>query len=181
MLRAASQILVLVGLLAALGLGGCGGGGSTPRSPRTSAQPIAAPGGEASIEGYGSEASGSERSAILSVFTGYMAALAEADYGKACDSLASATRHQMLQLVRPGRRDGACRAVLSSILIPSVVRQQSQAQVTKVRVGDGRGFVVFHAPGAKLYQLPVIEEGAHWKLGLAVASILAPSAATLGR
>jgi hypothetical protein len=49
-----------------------------------------------------------------------------------------------------------------------------------VGVRGDRAFVVFHAPGAKLFQLTMVREGGRWKTTTIAASVLVPSAATLG-
>jgi hypothetical protein len=58
-------------------------------------------------------------------------------------------------------------------------REQARGTVRKVRVKDDQAFVVFHAPGARLYQLPLTYEKAEWRVGLLVASVLAPSLSSL--
>ncbi len=50
-----------------------------------------------------------------------------------------------------------------------------------MRVQGDRAFVVFHAPGAKLYQMTMVQEGGNWKTATVAASVLVPSAATLGQ
>ncbi len=49
-----------------------------------------------------------------------------------------------------------------------------------MRVQGDRGFVVYHAPGAKLYQLTMVREGGAWKAATIAGSILVPSPAMLG-
>jgi hypothetical protein len=57
---------------------------------------------------------------------------------------------------------------------PKVARQQIDGTITKVRVEGNRAFVVFHAPGAKLYMQAFVREGGEWKSTTAFASVLVP-------
>jgi hypothetical protein len=55
-----------------------------------------------------------------------------------------------------------------------VARQQADGQITKVRVQGNRAFVVFRAPGAKLYVTGLVEEGGGWKATTVIPSVLVP-------
>jgi hypothetical protein len=44
-----------------------------------------------------------------------------------------------------------------------------------VRVKGSRAFVVFHAPGAKLYTFTLLSEHGAWKLTTVASSVLVPS------
>lgn len=141
-------------------------------------------GGEKSIEAFGSEAEGSGRSAVLGVFTGYLKGIAAKDYATACSHLAVTVQRSLEQLVTPALRRKGCPAILPKLLSPTaapIARQQAAGRITKVRVQGDRAFVVFHAPGAKLYMLTMTREGGEWKAALVAASVLVPSAATLGQ
>lgn len=179
---------LLVASLAALVLlaPGCGGDGEssapTPSSATTAQQSGDADkgddyrGGEASIEDFGSEAQGAEREAILSSFTGYLNALAEKDYEAACSYLAVAARSSLRQLAADSK--APCSALLPGLLsttAPTVAREQAEGDVTRIRVEGEQGFVVFHAPGAELYQQTMIAEGGKWRVQTVAASILVPS------
>ena len=176
----------LAAALAALAIAGCGGSGGS--STQVSSQPTqSAPshyeGGEKSIEDFGSEAQGSGRSAVLAVFTDYLGALAAKDYATACSHLAVRTQRSLEQFAPPQLRHGGCAAILPKLLSPSaaaIAREQASGKVTKVRVKGTMAFVVFHAPGARLYQLTMVKEGGNWKATTVAASVLVPSAATLG-
>jgi hypothetical protein len=172
-------------LLAVLVVTGCGGGDrENSASPSAAATSSPAPGGEKSIEGFGAEATGGSRVALLGAFRAYLKAIATRHYPIACSYLASSVRHSLSQLVAKGSGRGRCIAGLVGLLSPSaaaIARAQSAGGIAKARVEGGRAFVVFRAPGAKLYQLPMVREGGRWKTSLVAASVLVPSAATLGR
>jgi hypothetical protein len=162
---------------------GCGGGGdsSTQSSPR--AQPAqttgAAPEGSAeeSIEGFGSEAEGSEREELLAAFHGYLGALAEGDEQAACAHLAAGVQQSLSRLAAKAKRAADCPGLLEALLSPQadrIARGQDEGRITKVRVKGDTAFVVFHAPGARLYQLNLTEEGDEWKVAALSAAVLAP-------
>lgn len=176
---ATGPLLLVLAVL--IGTGGCGAGSSSVESGQP--QPHGE-GGEKSIEGFGAEAGGPERVALLGAFHGYLEAIASGDGASACSRLAARVRHSLEQLVGGRVRRGGCAAILPRLLTPAAAaagRQQAEGKVTRVRAKDGRAFVVFHAPGAKLYQLTLVREGGRWKAATATASVLVPSASTLGR
>jgi hypothetical protein len=166
-------------------LGGCGDAHSDEKKQQGAAEPAEQrENGAASIEEFGSEASGSERAAVIGAFRGYLHALAVEDLPAACSLLAAQT-WQSLQAYAGGKPGlGGCVASLSKLMTPSAPRSarlQAEGSVSAVRIEGPRGFVVFHAPGAKLFQQPMVREAGGWKQSTVVASVLIPSAATLGR
>lgn len=168
--------------------GGCGGGDSSSQKAQEEASAATSAshfeGGEKSIENYGGEATGSDRAALLGVFHGYLGALAAKDYAGACSHLSSLVRHSLKQLAGKAGRALSCPAILPRLLAPTaatISREQVDGRVTKVRTMGNRAFVVFHAPGAKLYQLTMTREGETWHAATVAAAVLVPSAATLGR
>jgi len=170
--------------LAVLALCGCGGSSDEDSTQGTALQGQASPqGAEASIEGFGREAQGRDRAELLSAFHGYLDALAAEDVEAACSYLSKGLKDSLARLAPKG--DGAgCVGTLAALLPPSaaaIARQQDGGEVKKIRFQGKTAFVVFRAPGAKSYQLNLVEEGGRWKLSALSASVLAPSAATLGQ
>lgn len=177
------------GLLALLLVSGCGsGGGGSGASAALSDSGAASSdggrrarpprGGEESFEAYGSEAEGSTRAALLGAFTNYLGAIAAEDPAKACGFLSARVKGSLARLAPKGSRRGVgCPRVLPALLSAGaarIARQQVNGTVTKVRVEDGQAFVLFRAPGAKLYQLTMVSEGGRWKTATVVASVLVP-------
>ena len=137
-----------------------------------------APGGEASIEGFGAEAEGSEREAVLAAFRGYLDALADEDYATACSRLSADVKRSLEQLAPGKLKRQGCAAILPRLLAPSaaaIAGEQAQGRITRVRVEDDRAFVVFEAPGARLYMLTMAREGGGWRATTVAASVLVPS------
>jgi hypothetical protein len=180
--------LALCVALAALALATCGDEGS---STQDSAGPAEATtgrsdneGGEKSIENFGTEAEGSARAAVLAAFSDYLNGIATKDYPRACSGLAATVRASLEQFASAKLKAKGCEGILPKLLAPTaalIAAEQAAGKVTRVRVQGDRAFVIFHSPGAKLYQLPMAREGGEWKAGLVAASIRIPSAATLGQ
>jgi hypothetical protein len=157
--------MALLVVLAGLALAGCGDGG------------------EKSIDSLDSEGGKAERTAVTSAFRGYLGALASRDFAAVCANLASPVRASVAQLAARSSNE-PCSITLPRLLAPTaaaVARSQANGRVTRVRINGDRAFVVFQAPGAELYQLPLVREGGDWTAALLAASTLVPSAADLGR
>jgi hypothetical protein len=140
-------------------------------------------GGEEQVENSGSEAAGSGRDAVLSAERAYLSALIDGDYARACELASQRIGESLQAMVPPGSKPSSCSAILSNLIAGSATRaaeQQVNGRVTKVRIEGEHGFVIFHAPGARLYAYPMVREGNAWKVGALNAAVLAPSAATLG-
>jgi hypothetical protein len=172
--------------LVLLCLGGCGGGGSsqgqgTTQGSSEQSTTQSAPSeenAEESIEGFGEEAEGSERDEVLAAFHGYLGALAEGDEQGACSHLAANVQQSLQQLAAKAKKPPSCPQLLEALLSPEadqIAQGQEEGKVTKVRVKGDTAFVVFHAPGARLYQLTLVQEGGEWKATSLSASVLAPS------
>ena len=185
----------------ALGLSACGGGDTQGSTASTQAgapgsQEKPSEGGQAkpkphkpetaeeSVEGFGSEARGSGKEAIVAAEQQYLTAMAERDYSAACGLLARSALTSMKQIVPPKVRAKVdCAAILSKLLsssAPVSARQQLQGKITKVRMKGDEAFIIFHAPGARLYTFTMVREAGGWKAATVIASVLSPSAATLG-
>lgn len=96
----------------------------------------------------------------------------------ACSYLAERVRESLEQLTSKARKPFSCAETLEALLSPEaneIAKSQDQGQIRKVRFQDDTAFVVFRAPGARLYQLNLNREGGEWKVALLSASVLAPS------
>jgi hypothetical protein len=179
------------GLLPALGiaiallcLGGCGGSSSTQGQGASSSEQAttqSAPkeeNAEASIEGFGEEAGGSERQEVEGAFHGYLGAIAQGDEQKACSYLAARVSESLKQLAAKAKKTPSCPQLLEALLSPEadqIARGQAEGKITKVRIKGDTAFVVFHAPGARLYQLTLAREGEGWRVTSLSAAVLAPA------
>jgi hypothetical protein len=166
-------------LAAALCLASCGQGTEDTTSARQASHGHPEE-GEKSIERFGSEAAGSQRGAILAAEQGYLRALSGAEFGRACALLAAPVHESLAQLAAGAKAKG-CGALLPELLsprAPASARAQAQGEVRQVRAGGGRAFVVFHAPGAKLFVFTLVREGGEWKGSAVGPSVLVPSLGT---
>lgn len=186
--RLISIFLVGLATIAAAGCGG--GGGSATQASSGQAESTGAEGqghyqgGEKSIEDFGSEAEGASRAALLGAFHSYLKAVAAEDNAAACSYLSVNVQRSLEQLAGGQGKSPGCAQILSKLLsptAPAISRDQAEGGIAKVRVEGDRAFVVFHAPGAKLYQMTMVREAGEWKVSTVAASVLVPSAATLGR
>lgn len=186
---------LLAVLLVAFGLISCGGGGDTTEDAHsTGAQGTTEPtaeadkggnyeGGEKSIEEFGSEAEGSEEEAIVSAEQAYLSAIADKDFSEACSFLSASATRSLEQFVVPRLKAKGCPAILPKLLsstAPAVARPQAEGEIKRVRIKGDQAFVIFHAPGARLYVFTMLREADGWKATTIAASILVPSPATLG-
>jgi hypothetical protein len=171
-------LLAAIALLLALCLAACGEGqtSSSRGGAQSSPTPKAHESGEKSIEEFGQEAEGQERAAILDSFHSYLGAIVARDYPGACARLATAVKRSLAALASQSQAKG-CAATLPKLLsrsAPQTARQQAEGEVTKVRFEGNRGFVVFHAPGAKLFEQTMARENGEWKVATVAASVLVP-------
>jgi hypothetical protein len=161
-----------LGCLCLLLVSGCGGSGESSTSTSTTTEQRT--GGERSIEGFGSEAKGAEKQAMLDAYRSYLGAIGEKDYPSACGLLSEQVKDSLAKL---SKGKASCEEVLPSILSPTAAplsRAQARGEVTKVRVEGENGFLVFRAPGAKLYQLTLLSEGREWRVASLGAAVLVP-------
>jgi hypothetical protein len=173
---------LLMATPAVLAGGGCGGSSSPEGAAGKQFSPALPENAEESIEGFGGEASGAERAAILAAEQGYLRALAHKDYATACERLADGVHRSLRRLVAAKERKRvSCAQILPVLLTPEASRVaavQARGKIVKVRVEGERAFVVFHSPGARLFQFALDEEGGDWRVTTAAPSILAPATKT---
>jgi hypothetical protein len=66
---------------------------------------------------------------------------------------------------------------MSRFLAPELAQsagQQDKGKIVKVRLSGRQAIVVFVAPGASSWQLPLLEEDGRWKVAAATPGVLAP-------
>lgn len=153
------------------GAGGQGADGGRPGQAAGGSFPYAS-----RIEEFGAEAGGRTRAEMAAGFHAYMNALAGGEYGVACARLSEAIR-DLIKRFGSGQRQGPCPQILAAL--PARVKREAlkkaNGKVVEARVDGQRGHVIFRAPGAELYHLPMTREGGEWKAGLVSAPVLVPS------
>lgn len=178
MRRGSIPLLVLV---LAFTLASCGGDDST-EATTTSAPATDAPRetGEQSVESFGAEADAADRDEIVAAEQAYLEALASEDYAAACGLLGRQAQASIEQFAGP--KASGCQEILPRLLAASAAataRAQADGKIAKVRVEGDQAFVIFSAPGAKLYVFTMVREGDEWKATTLSPSILVPDPATL--
>ena len=152
-----------------------GAGATRPERGTNPPRPDTAPTGDESITSFGSEAEGDERERLIAAQQGLLNGLADRDYATACTRLSERTRRGMAQLT--GRRRASCESLLPKLLSPTaaaVAREQAGGDVASVRVEAEQAFVLFRAPGAKLYMLAMREEDGEWRSTTVAGSVVIP-------
>ena len=115
---------------------------------------------------------------MLGAFHDYLGAIAAKDYPGACSYLAARVTESLATARRQSQENVSCPQLLEALLSPQagqIAKGQAEGKVLKLRVKGDTAFVVFHAPGARLYELTLAREGGEWKVTSLSASVLAPS------
>ena len=182
-------LCALTAVFAALALSGCGGGSDTSTGEGGSETKAVQqdsggrPSAEEEVESAGREAEGSEAAAILAAERGYLSAIADRDYAKACSLISEGALNSLKASISQPAGSVECDEILSQVIgstADAAARSQADGEIRKVRVRGNGALVIFHAPGARLYVFSLVDEGGEWKAATLISSVLAPSAATLG-
>jgi hypothetical protein len=115
---------------------------------------------------------------VEGAFHGYLGALAEGDEEGACAYLAASVQQSLSRLAAKAKKPPSCPQLLEALLSPEaaeIAKGQDEGKIAKVRVKGDTAFVVFHAPGARLFQLTLAREGGRWKATSLSAAVLAPA------
>lgn len=166
MFRASS----LVAVVALLALAGCGGGSSgdtqAQSGPSTSEGVSTRAQSPKQVEGFGEKATGAERAAMVAALRDYLKALGARSYAAACSLLAPSVKRSIEQYAPPVLTEEGCPAYLPGELASNAakVSRKGIGEVTAVRVGGDRGFVVFRPSGAGRRQMPVARAGGGWRV-----------------
>ena len=132
-------------------------------------------GGDNSIQGFGEEASSSERSAAAAVLHEYLDAVVRGDWESACGDLSAEVAS--FDEVRGSRavERGGCPVALP-LYWPGRHQAGSpdvaEADVGSFRVQGARGYLLFYGPGNVPLQIPMAREGGDWKVDAVYGSAL---------
>lgn len=171
---------VLAASVAACGGGGSGGSsassasttGSGPAAPTGKAREGSAgfvvPGGDNSIQNFGSEAPASEREAASRVLESYLSARAAKDFGAECAALARSAAEPLERLAASSAQGKkvSCAAALARLAgsRPAPVNAMT-GPIGSLRVQGDRGFALYHGAESIDYVVPMHREGVVWKVG----------------
>jgi hypothetical protein len=139
--------------------------------------------GEQSVEGFGHAATGQEQKQVLAAERGYLRALSARDFKTACTYLSASVTQSLRRAAVAELRAKRCPAIVPKLLAPgaiAVAKEHLKGKVTKVRVEGRQAFVIYRAPGAKLYVFTILREAGGWKVTTLIGSVLVPSPPALG-
>jgi len=128
-----------------------------------------------SIATFGSEASGSERAAVLAALHSYLAAIAAGNWGAACEQLSTPIQHQLELLLAhaKGVHGRGCAAALGALFAHtpgSLRRQLTPLNVIAVRINSNRAFVLYRSTQLPHAVISMLREAGRWKAGVLAGS-----------
>jgi hypothetical protein len=174
----AVTLAMLATLLLVTGCGDEGGGGTTMRGSSRPAEPRASndgakefriPGGDNSIQEFGSEARSPELRAAAVAFHGFFGAQARQRWAAACGYLAAGIKWQLAQLASEAPEAGGadCASMLETLTagVPvAVLREAAIAEVGALRVEGSRGYLLYRGAHGEPYAIQMAREGGVWKV-----------------
>jgi hypothetical protein len=128
------------------------------------------PGGDDSIQLWGTEASSSEREQVTQVVKTFLNARAAADWAKACRYLAARPFKELGALIKGSKKgNAACAQAMASLAqgVPSRAFDDEARidYVLSLRVGKGNAFLIYTRRGSnKVYATGLADEGGTWKV-----------------
>lgn len=173
----AVALTMLASLVLVVGCGGEGGGATTvggssrearTRAPRGAAQ-FHVPGGDNSVQEFGSEASAAELRAAATALHGFLDARAQRRWEAACGYLTAGIRQQLRQLAShaPEAGGAGCAHTLGALAAgvpPAALREAAAAEVGALRLQGSRGFLLYRDAHGAAYAIQVTREGGVWKV-----------------
>jgi hypothetical protein len=138
------------------------------------------PGGDNSIQTFGSEAPSAERRLIWRLAQSYLDARTAGRWAEACPHLTAELKRRFAELARgaPRLRRAGCGAILAAVhrTIPESIRaQRGPIGMASVRLEDDLGFAIYRAADGAFYSLPIVREGRNWKVAAVDAGRLLDS------
>lgn len=159
--------------------GGSGGSGSSspgsavePAPLRVSgggSAPFREPGGDNSIQDFGSEGDESELEEAAKVTHDFLVARANEDWATACSYFSKTMVKQLEQLASQSEqlRDKGCSPILDALTasVPSATRKAlTEVDAVSLRYDDERAFLLYHGAEGIDYFMPLVREDDAWKV-----------------
>jgi hypothetical protein len=154
------------------GNSGSGGGseGSESISPHERSYQFRTPGGDNSIQSFGDEGGGSDRSEATAIVTALFKALESGDWTEVCNTYLSASNIEQLKVLSeksPQVKGKGCAEVLGG-LASSGARANSpdapDGDVVSLRIEGEVAFAIYRGRDGKGYAVPLKLEGGKYKL-----------------
>jgi hypothetical protein len=146
-----------------------GGGGATEARPEAvaKAKQEESESSDQSIQQYGDEAGGSEKSEVVAAMHSFIRAFGAGDYKTVCEEASSALREQTEAYAQAQKTAGpSCPELLSKLLRGSEAgkaKRALEAVVTHVRIKEDSAFVLFKPAGEPVSYFVLVREDGDWK------------------
>jgi hypothetical protein len=145
---------------------GAGGGSGSSGEERSSS--FRTPGGDNSIQEYGSEADAEERAKATKTIATFYSASGGEDWAKVCGALSAKNVESMKQFAKriPNVKSADCPGVLAVLISGGKGNppERIKGGVVSLRVEGDIGFALFHGVNGKNYAFPLTLEEGEWKL-----------------
>jgi hypothetical protein len=157
----------------ASGGGGSSGGGTTqqgsPPAKHERSSAFRTPGGDNSIQEYGAEGKGSDRTDAESSIDALYAAISSGNWGEICDKYLSAQNIEQIEIIAekaPQIKGKGCAEVLGGLnQVPGGQSpDRPQGGIASMRIEGNTAFAIYRGADGKGYALPLKLEGGVWKL-----------------
>lgn len=118
-----------------------------------------------SIQEFGEEQEGEERSAVVDSMFAFFRAMASSNHKAICDGLTKANVEQLETFLKLKDKQGSCETVLQEILSAQVpeAKKAANGTVYEVREEDGNAFVLFVPQGGVASYFVMKNEDGVWK------------------
>lgn len=149
-----------------------GGGSSATESPSSDERSyqFRAPGGDNSIQSFGDEGGGSERSEATTIVTALFKALESGDWTEVCNTYLSASNIEQLKVLSeksPQVKGKGCAEVLGGLATSGATANSPDAPdggVVSLRIEGEVAFAIYRGHDGKGYAVPLKLEGGKYKL-----------------
>jgi hypothetical protein len=123
------------------------------------------PGGDDSIQTFGSEPEETEEEEILAAMGTFLRALANKDYPAICEGISDANRAQLEKLMELKKETGGCPTFLEKLLVGpnSEARAAAEGTVHQVRVEGENAFILFTPREGKASYFVMKRDAEGWK------------------
>lgn len=125
------------------------------------------PGGDNSVQEFGSEVSGADFDRAAATLHGYYDARAAGAYRAACSFLAAQTRRSLELQTRQAGGEAGCARILADMSAGADDAWAIQARaidVGSVRADGRQGFLLYRGAEDKIFAIGAVREGGDWKL-----------------
>ena len=123
------------------------------------------PNADNSIQEFGDEQEGEERSEVIDAMFAFFRAMANSDHKAICNGLTSSNVEQLETFLKLKDKQGTCETVLEEVLRAQTpeAKRAANGTVYEVREEDGNAFVLFVPQGGVASYFVMKDENGAWK------------------